>query len=116
MEVPLNEQINVVAVDDGTGVAVATGRLGPSRFGDMWNVKLMTTQSTSTTDVELRVYRNIESPGSMVDSTYAGRSAVSSCDIWLKTGESVVAVWKKGDIGATHSLRIEGTNYSQRMG
>lgn len=116
MEVPLNEQVNMTSADDGTGVAVATASVGPSRFGDMWNVKLMTTYSTSTTDVELRVYRNVESPGSMVDSTYAGRSATSSCDIWLKTGERLVAVWRKGDIGAQHSLRIEGTNYSQRSG
>lgn len=116
MEVPLNEQVNMVSADDGTGIAVARASIGPSRYGDMWNVKLMTTFSTSLTDVELRVYRNVESPGSMVDSTYAGRSATSPCDLWLKTGEHLVAVWSKGDIGATHSLRIEGTNYSQRMG
>jgi hypothetical protein len=116
MEVPLYEQANATSVDDGTGVATATARIGPSRFGDMWKVVLMTSYSDSTTDVELRVYRNVESPGSMVDSTYAGRSATSSCEIWLKQGESLVAVWRKGDIGAHHSLRIEGTNYSQRQG
>lgn len=116
MDVPLNEQVNMTSADDGTGVAVASARIGPSRFGDMWNVKLMTTYSNSTTDVELRVYRNVESAGSMVDSTYAGRSATSTCDLWLKSGETLVAVWRKGDIGATHSLRIEGTNYSQRQG
>lgn len=113
-EVPVYEQIDAVAVDDGTGVARATGSKGPAKYGDIWKVSLMTSQSTSTTDVELRVYRNVESPGSMLDSTYSGRSATSPCEIWLKAGEQLVAVWTKGDIGATHSLRIEGTNYSQR--
>lgn len=116
MEVPINEQTNATATDDGTGVARATATLGPSRYGDIWKIVLMTTQSTSTTDVELRIYRNVESPGAMLDSTYAGRSATSPCEIWLKAGESIVAVWTKGDIGATHSLRVEGTNYSQRRG
>src|SRR3546814_3696782 len=77
-------------------------------------LSLFTTQSTSKTDVELRLYRNVESPGSMIDSTYSGRSATSPCEVWLRSGEQIVAVWDKGDIGATHSLRVEGTNYSQR--
>ncbi len=115
-EVPVYEQFSAVAVDDGTGVARATGSIGPARYGDIWKVSLMTSQSTSTTDVELRVYRNMESPGTMLDSTYSGRSATSPCEIWLRSGEQIVAVWTKGDIGATHSLRVEGTNYSQRRG
>src|SRR3546814_6906366 len=65
-------------------------------------LSLFTTQSTSTTDVELRLYRNVESPGSMIDSTYSGRSATSPCEVWLRSGEQIVAVWDKGDIGATH--------------
>lgn len=116
MEVPVYQQVNTVSADDGTGVARATTSIGPDRYGDIWKIVLMTTQSTSTTDVELRVYRNVESRGSMIDSTYAGRSATSPCEVWLKAGEKIVAVWTKGDIGATHSLRVEGTNYSQRRG
>lgn len=116
MEVPVNEQIQGTAVADGSGIARATASIGPFRYGDIWKVVLLTTQSTSTTDVELRVYRNVESPGSMIDSTYSGRSATSPCEVWLKSGETLVAVWTKGDIGAVHTLRIEGTNYSQRAG
>lgn len=115
-EVPVYEQVNAVSVDPGTGVARAEASIGPARYGDIWKVVLVTTQSTSTTDVELRLYRNVESPGSMIDSTYSGRSATSPCEVWLKSGEKIVAVWTKGDIGATHSLRVEGTNYSQRVG
>lgn len=115
MEVPVYEQINVTSVNVN-GVARAEGSIGPARYGDIWKVVLLTTQSTSLTDVELRVYRNMESPGAMLDSTYAGRSATSPTEIWLRSGEKLVAVWNKGDIGATHSLRVEGTNYSQRSG
>lgn len=112
----LNEQVQVTSVNNGSGVATATGRIGPSRYGETWHITLMTTQSNSTTDVELRVYRNVESPGSMVDSTYSGRSATSPCDLKLRVGESLVAVWSKGDIGAIHTLRVEGENQSARMG
>lgn len=116
METPVYEQIQATSVADGNGVARAVASISPFRYGDIWKIVLMTTQSTSTTDVELRVYRNSESPGSMIDSTYAGRSATSPCEIWLKAGESLVAVWSKGDIGAVHTLRVEGTNFSQRRG
>ncbi len=115
-EVPVYEQAQAVSVDPGTGVARAETSIGPARYGDIWKVTLFTTQSTSTTDVELRLYRNVESAGSMIDSTYSGRSATSPCEVWLRSGERVVAVWTKGDIGATHTLRVEGTNYSQRRG
>ncbi len=115
-EYPVHEQVQATAVDPGTGVARATVDIGPQRYGDIWKVGLITTQSTSTTDVELRLYRNLESPGSMIDSTYSGRSATSPCEVWLRSGEKIVAVWEKGDVGAIHTLRVEGTNYSQRIG
>lgn len=115
-EVPVYEQAAATSVDPGTGIARAETSIGPARYGDVWKVTLCTTESTSTTDVELRLYRNVESAGSMIDSTYSGRSAVSPCEVWLRSGERIVAVWTKGDIGATHTLRVEGTNYSQRRG
>src|SRR3546814_6902658 len=80
-EVPVYEQVSAVSVDPGTGVARAETSIGPARYGDIWKVVLITTQSTSTTDVELRLYRNVESPGSMIDSTYSGRSATSPCEV-----------------------------------
>ncbi len=116
MEVPLFREAIAVSADDGTGVARAVAMMGPEKYGDMWRVNLMTSTSDSTTDVQLRVYRNIESPGAMIDSTYAGKQATSPCDYWLRTGEKVVAVWSKGDIGAHMSIRLEGTIYSGRQG
>lgn len=116
MEVPLSREAVAVSVDDGTGVARAVASMGPDRYGDVWHVTLMSSTSDSLTDVQLRVYRNMESPGAMIDSTYAGRQATSVCDYVLGNGEKVVAVWSKGDIGANMSLRLEGTITSQRQG
>jgi hypothetical protein len=116
MEVPLFKEAIAIAVDDGTGVARASAMLGPEKYGDIWHVTLMTSTSNSTTDVQLRVYRNLESAGAMIDSTYAGRQATSVCDYILRGGEKVVVVWSQGDIGATDTIRLEGTISSLRMG
>lgn len=116
MEVPLFREALAQSVDDGTGVARAVAMLGPEKYGDIWHVTLMSSTSDSLTDVQLRVYRNIESAGAMIDSTYAGRQATSVCDYILRTGEKVVAVWSKGDIGSNMSIRLEGTISSLRMG
>jgi hypothetical protein len=116
MEVPLFKEAIAVALDDGTGVARASAMLGPEKYGDIWHVILMTTTSNSSTDCQLRVYRNLESNGAMIDSTYAGRQATSQCDYILRGGEKIVAVWTKGDIGATSTIRLEGTISSLRQG
>lgn len=116
MEVPLFREAVAVSADDGTGTARAVAMIGPEKFGDLWHVNLMTSTSDSTTDVQLRVYRNLESAGAMIDSTYAGRQATSPCDYMLRTGEKIVAVWTKGDIGATATIRLEGTISSLRQG
>ena len=116
MEVPLFREAIGVLSDDGSGVGRAVAMLGPEKYGDVWHVSLMTTTSDSTTDVQLRVYRNIESAGAMVDSTYSGRQATSPADLILRTGEKLVAVWSKGDLGANCTIRAEGTISSMRMG
>src|SRR3546814_2441883 len=108
-EYPVHEQVSAVSVDPGTGIARAEASIGPARFGDIWKVVLMTTQSTSTTDVELRIYRNVESAGSMIDFTYSGRSATSPCEVWLRSGERIVAVWTKGDIDRKSTCQNSST-------
>lgn len=112
---PLDKQAQAFLADDGSGVGKAMASLGPERYGDVWTVRLMTTQNdASTTDIQLRVYRNNESPGAMVDSTYSGRQATSPTELELRAGEKLIFVWSKGDIGTLCTVRVEGDMYSGR--
>lgn len=103
----------VTAIADSTGRATAT--TGPRKYGDVWHITSITTESTSTTDVQLRVYRNAESPSARIESTYAGKSDTSPCDYTFKAGEKLVYVWSGASPGASCTSRIEGELMSGRV-
>ena len=114
--VPLFKEATAFLSDDGTGTGRCTAQLGPEKYGDTWQIKLMTTMNpATTTDVQLRVYRNSETMGNMVDSTYSGRQDTSPCDITLRNGEKLIFVWTKGDIGTQCVARVEGDLISGRF-
>lgn len=97
MKTPLNEsrQATFDAVQiDGTAKAVA--RLSPSVFGLTWNInKLVTSTFTSNTPtaVFLRVYRNVEEPTQMIDSTYSGTGDQSETSVQISGSDVLLFVW-----------------------
>lgn len=101
----LFESANAVA--DANGRAVAS--LQPLRSFELWKIKRMTVQSTSTTLVPTcKIYRGAETASALVDGTHTGTLDHSDTDMQLRNGEALLAVWEGGDVGSTCTITIEG--------
>lgn len=97
----------VSAIADATGTAV--GRIGPFRGFERWYIRGLTTQSDSTDEVELRVYRGGVSDSNLVASSYSGKlDTAGGSAIRLSPGEELVAQWTGATVGAKCTLRVEG--------
>jgi hypothetical protein len=95
------------ATADGTGRAVDS--LGPAKFGDQWDISLISTNTTSTSQAQLRVYRGVESDSTMILSTYsANNDTASGSKITVRAGDKLVFVWSNADPGSICTARIEG--------
>lgn len=100
-------------IADSTGRAVATA--GPGKFGEQWDISLITTNTNSTTQAQLRVYRGVESTTSQVLSTYsANNDTASGSTISVRAGDKLVFVWSNADPGSICTARIEGDFISGR--
>lgn len=101
------------ATADATGRAVATA--GPRKFGEQWDISLITTNTNSTAQAQLRVYRGVESTTSQVLSTYsANNDTASGSTISVRAGDKLVFVWSNADPGSICTARIEGDFISGR--
>lgn len=101
----LDETVRAVA--DANGRAV--GELQVTRMGERWHITGMTTQSTSTNDTELRVYRGGEAASGLVASTYSGNlSSAGGSPLDLQFGDKLTAVWANATPGAQCTLTIWG--------
>jgi hypothetical protein len=111
VKLPLMEFAQAVA--DANGRAVATA--GPDRFGDRWDISLMNTNTNSTSQTELRVYRGVESESARILGTYAANSdTASGSTITVMSGDKLVFVWSNADPGSICTVRIEGDFHSGR--
>lgn len=108
---PLYEFVQATADSNGRATAV----IGPRKYGDKWHVTTITSESNSAKDVQLRVYRNVESDTARIESTYSGKSDTSPCDYTFYAGDKIVYVWSGATPGAMCSSRIEGELISGRM-
>lgn len=105
---------NVQATADANGRATAT--IGPRRYGDSWNVKLLATVTDSTNESQLRVYRGVEVNSAIVASTYSGnQDTAGGNEIVVPSGDKLVFVWTNASVGAVCTCRIEGDLISRRM-
>jgi hypothetical protein len=109
----LNEFAQATA--NANGRAVDT--VGPERYGDVWEVELINTNSTSTAETQLRVYRGVESVSAQVLTTYSGNSdtAGGGKPITVSAGDKLVFVWSGATSGAICTARLEGTLKSRRV-
>lgn len=103
--VPLAESSSASA--DASGIARV--KLGPLRAFESWDVKLTSVASTSSVKVPtVRVYRGAESPSRLIDGTYTGTLNSTDTPYTLRSGEKVVVVFEKCDVGATCTITVEG--------
>lgn len=101
----LFESASATVGNNGRAVAV----LHPLRAFEKWNVRRMTVSSTSVTLTPTAyIYRNGESPSMLVDGTYTGTLDHTDTSLQLNNGESLIAVWQDGDVGAVCTLTVEG--------
>lgn len=108
---PLYQQVTAIADSNGR----ATVTTGPAKYGDVWNVTTLTTESNSVSDVQLLVYRNVETPGARIESSYSGKSDTSQCNYTFNAAERLVFVWSGATPGAACTSRIEGSLISGRV-
>lgn len=66
------------------------------------------TTSADTDKTKLRVYRNIVSPGSLLDSTNSANSDVSETSLDLVSPDKLVFVFSDGTAGAVGTVTLTG--------
>lgn len=101
----LDESVRATA--DANGRAVAELQVG--RYHEQWHITGMTTQTTSESDTELRVYRGSETASGLVASTYSGNlSTAGGSPLDLRFGDKLTAVWANATPGAICTLTVWG--------
>jgi hypothetical protein len=113
---PLLEYVQAVAVDDGTGITgTCQAEIGPRRYGERWSIQLMSCNTTSNVECQLRIYRGVVSDSAQVMSTYsANNDSAGGSVIELPAGDKLIFVWSNADIGSICTCRIEGDNITMR--
>jgi hypothetical protein len=112
MNIPLMEFAQATADANGRAVAEAA----PEKFGDSWEVTLISTNTNSTSESQLRVYRGVESASALLLSTYSANNdnASGGAAINVGAGDKLVFVWSGASSGSICTARIEGTLKSGR--
>lgn len=93
---------------DASGVCRV--RIGPPTAVAGWLAKGMTSQvSGSVTEAQLLVYKNYESPSSLVNSSVSANTSVSTQDdVPLMPGDALLFVWNNVTPGAWCTATIRG--------
>lgn len=99
--------------DSGRATFDANGRaevmLGPHNAFEHWDINLIVITTTSSLSTSFNLYRQIESPTSLVDSSsHNGNSDVSDSRIHLMPAEHLMGVWEGGTVGAIATMTVSG--------
>ena len=110
----LNEFI--VATADATGTA--SGTKGPYRYGDQWYIDIIASETNSSKQTTLTVYRGIQSNTSILAGTFSGNfdQATGGSPIVVKDGDKLTFVWTGCNPGDICQATLTGTLYSGRYG
>jgi hypothetical protein len=93
------------------GVVTASVELGPDDGVPFWNVTKMmlrTSRPGAAPVPACTVYLNETSPRGDQGSTYDGSRDESDCDIDVRRGEHLIAVWTGGQVGDVATLSLTG--------
>lgn len=84
--------------------------LGPQVARQTWKVKRVVVSSTSSETKQPRffLYKNHETPSTLLDSTYSGNGATTETDIEIRPGERLLGVWVGGTPGAYATMIVNG--------
>jgi len=113
--------VRIPLAESATGVLNAAGRvslsMGPAVYGSYWSVERISVSCTSATDTDCTMYRQIESPTTLIDATSNGNSDTNDSSgnpIDVKQGQSLVFVWTGGVAGAVATVVLDGTKETGR--
>lgn len=105
MKIPLNESARGTA--DATGNARVL--IGPKTYGIKWDINNIAVTSTSTTESECTMYRNVQTDTALIDGTPNGNGDVSpTSGLILLSGENLLFVWTGASVGAICTVTITG--------
>lgn len=96
------------ATFDSTGTAVAT--VGPDRASESWHVTNMVTNSNSSSQTKLDVFRYNPS-GTRLDHSDRANNDVSPSDFEVPKGQKIAFKWVNGTPGSSASCTIEGERH-----
>lgn len=102
---PVAQSLSATFDADGN----ARAEIGPTVYGTKWTVTRLVTSTTSTDRAELRVYRNVESAGTLTDSTRSANADTSETRLELQTLDKLIFSWSKGTPGAVATANIYGS-------
>ena len=105
MTIPLNESASSRVTSAATSVFLPVKRAGQN-----WRVKRVIVSCTGTQQPPptLELYRNVQSPTTLLDSTYDASQNASDCDISLGSGEQLLAYFENAQIGSYVTISVTG--------
>ncbi len=104
-QVPLEESAQSRIDANGN----ATVRLGPTVYGQSWEINTTSITSDSTTQSKFYLYRNQVSPNSMFGGSYSGNQDFNDTTIKLQYGDVIIGRWTGGTPNASVILNVSGT-------
>lgn len=104
-QVPLNESSQ--SQFDVTNRA--TVRLGPTVYGQSWQVDTTSVTSDSPAQTQFLLYRNQISPNSIIGGSYSGNQDFNDTTIQLQYGDVIIGQWTGGTPNAHAALNVSGT-------
>lgn len=113
MLIPLAESAS--ATFDVSGRAIVS--MGPSIYGSVWKIQRASISTTSSVETDCSLYRQMESPTTLIDGTANGNSEAYSPDIGtldLTSGQTVLFVWTGGVPGAVATVVLDGQKETGR--
>lgn len=93
------------------GVVTGTLELGPDDGAPFWNVTkvaVFTSRPGRAPIPSCTVYLDETSSRGYQDSTYDGSRDSSDCDIDVRRGQHLIAVWTGGQVGDIATLSLTG--------
>jgi len=113
MQIPLAESASAVFNASGR----ASVSMGPTVYGSSWAIQRASISSTSTVDTDCSLYRQIESPTTLIDGTPNGNNEAYSPDsgtLDVRSGQTILFVWTGGDVGAVATVVLDGMKETGR--
>lgn len=110
MATPLYTSVTATFFGDDPTNSFASEELLNGRAGYTWRIRRFVASSTSDTTAPPRlfIYRNYESPSSLIDSTMMAIADTSETDVSIGSNEKLVFRWFGGTVGATATVVLTG--------